>query len=188
MSDTVAETYEVPVIANDLRRAEFANQVADAFDHIENISQNVFNRIAVRLNAYRAQLNRFDERITHAANHIDRIRGSNRAIQIHSSARYPVERGRSNYTSIFEIDPNNEDLKPPTLTHNSFRLNENIDRFIDPNDKESKSNNISLIVFNQHTDNFLQKTRRANLLGLGRPPSNLKSVVSLLTYNTKENP
>ncbi|CAF1400242.1 unnamed protein product [Rotaria sordida] len=185
---TTTHSYTVPVIAGDLRRAEFVKQCADTFDHLDAISQDMFNRIAIRLNIYRAQLNKFDERIQHANAHIDRIKGSKRAIQVHSSARYPVEQNRSTYRSIFEYDTDNEDNKPPVLHYNLFRLNETTDKFIDRNDKESKSNDDTLIVLKQYNDNFIQKTKKTILNGLGRPPTNITSVVSFLKYNTQENP
>lgn len=180
--------YEVPVISTDLRRAEFVKQMADSFDYLDVVSQDIFNRIAIRLNVYRAQLNKFDERIQHANGHIERIKGSKRAIQVHSSARYPVEQNRSTYKSIFECDNENEENKPPVLHYNPFRLNPTIDKFIDANDKESKSNDSGLVVLKQYEDNFIQKTKKTTVTGLGKPPMNIKSVVSFLKYNTQENP
>ncbi|CAF1162861.1 unnamed protein product [Rotaria sp. Silwood1] len=185
---TTTHPYTVPVIAGDLRRAEFIKQVADTFDYLDTVSQDMFNRIALRLNVYRAQLNKFDERIQHANAHIERIKGSKRAIQVHSSARYPVEQNRSTYKSIFECDTDNDDNKVPVLHYNLFRLNETIDKFIDRKDKESKSNDDTLIVLKQYDDNFIQKTKKSILNGLGRPPTNITSVVSFLKYNTQENP
>lgn len=185
---TTTQPYNVPVIAGDLRRAEFVKQYADIFEYMDAISQDMFNRIAIRLNIYRAQLNKFNERIQHANSHIERIKGSKRAIQVHSSARYPVEQNRSTYKSIFEYDPDNEETKPPLLHYNLFRLNETIDKFIDPNEKESKSNDEKLVVLKQYENNFIQKTKRNVLTGLGRPPTNIHSVVSFLKYNTQENP
>lgn len=180
--------YTVPIIPGDLRRAEFIKQFADVFEYLDAVSQDMFNRIAIRLNVYRAQLNQFDERIQHANAHLERIRGSKRAIQIHSSARYPVEKNRSTYQSIFDCDWDNEEHKPPVLHYNYFRLNETVDKFIDANDKESKSNDDTLIVMKQYDGNFIQKTKKNVLKGLGKPPSNIKSVASFLTYNTQENP
>ncbi|CAF2916290.1 unnamed protein product [Rotaria sp. Silwood2] len=185
---TTIHPYTVPIVAGDLRRAEFIKQYADTFDYLDAISQDMFNRIAIRLNIYRAQLNKFDERIQHANAHIDRIKGSKRAIQVHSSARYPVEQNRSTYKSIFECDTDNEDNKTPALHYNLFRLNETTDKFIDLKDKESKSNDDTLIVLKQYEDNFIQKTKKLILNGLGRPPTNINSVVSFLKYNTQENP
>lgn len=185
---TTLHPYTVPVIPSDLRRAEFVKQFADTVDYLDSVSQDMFNRIAIRLNVYRAQLNKFDERIQHANTHIDRIKGSKRAIQVHSSARYPVEQSRSTYKSIFECDTDKEENKPPVLHYNPFRLNEAVDKFIDRNDKESKSNDDTMIVLKQYNDNFIQKTKKTTLNGLGKPPSNIKSVVSFLKYNTQENP
>ena len=118
---TTLQPYAVPVLASDLRRAEFVKQCADTCDYLDTVSQDMFNRIAIRLNVYRAQLNKFDERIQHATAHIERVKGSKRAIQVHSSARYPVEQGRSTYTSIFECNPENE---PPVFHFNQYRLSE----------------------------------------------------------------
>jgi hypothetical protein len=185
---TPTQPYTVPIIAGDLRRAELVKQYADTFDYLDSVSQDMFNRIAIRLNVYRAQLNKFDERIQHANAHIERIKGSKRAIQVHSSARYPVEQKRSSYKSIFECDTDKDEQKPPVLHYNSFRLNETIDKFIDPNDKGSKSNDDTLVILKQYENNFIQKTKRNVLVGLGKPPANIKSVVSFLKYNTQENP
>jgi hypothetical protein len=185
---TATQPYTVPVIPGDLRRAELVKQYADIFEYMDAVSQDMFNRIAIRLNVYRAQLNKFDERIQHANAHIERIKGSKRAIQVHSSARYPVEQNRSRYKSIFECDTDKDENKPPVLHYNPFRLNETIDKFIDPNDKESKSNDDTLVVLKQYENNFIQKTKRNVLVGLGKPPANIKSVVSFLKYNTQENP
>jgi uncharacterized membrane-anchored protein YjiN (DUF445 family) len=178
---TVTQSYTVPVIAGDLRRAEFVKQFADTFDYMDSVSQDMFNRITIRLNIYRAQLNKFNERIQHANAHIDRIKGSKRAIQVHSSARYPVEQTRSTYKSIFECDTDNEDNKPPVLHYNLFRLNRTVDKLIDPD-------NDTLIVLKQYENNFMQKTKRNISTGLGKPPVNIQSVVSFLKYNTRENP
>lgn len=182
---TTLQPYTIPVIASDLRRAEFVKQVADTCDYLDSVSQDMFNRIAIRLNIYRAQLNKFDERIQHATAHIERIKGSKRAIQVHSSARYPVEQTRSTYKSIFESTPENE---PPVLHFQHFRLNETIDKFVDPNEKISKTNDDTLVIMKQYDNNFMQKTKRNVLTGLGKPPANIKSVVSFLKYNTQENP
>jgi hypothetical protein len=178
---TVTQPYTVPVIAADLRRAEFVRQFADTFDYMDSVSQDMFNRITIRLNIYRAQLNKFNERIQHANTHIDRIKGSKCAIQVHSSARYPVEQTRSTYKSIFECDSDNEDNKPPVLHYNLSRLNEKVNKLIDPNDD-------TLIVLKQYENNFIQKTKRNVSTGLGKPPANIQSVVSFLKYNTRENP
>lgn len=185
---TAIQPYAVPLISGDLRRAEMVKQSADIFEYMDVVSQDMFNRIAIRLNVYRAQLNKFDERIQHAHANIERIKGSRRAIQIHSSARYPVEQNRSIYKSIFEYDSEKGEQKPPVLHHNPFRLNETVDKFVDPNDKGSKSNDETLVILKQYEPNSVQKTKRNVLVGLGKPPANIKSVVSFLKYNTPENP
>ncbi|CAF3875587.1 unnamed protein product [Rotaria sp. Silwood1] len=185
---TITRPYTVPIIASDLRRAELVKQFADIFEHVEAILQDIFNRVTIRLNVYRAQLKEFDERIQHANTHIDHIQGSKHAIQVHSSATYPVEKYRSTYKSIFESDTYNEDNQPFVLHYNLFHLNEAMDKFIDCNDNNSKSNDDRLIVLNQYEDNFMEKTKKDVLNGLGRLPINIKSVVSLLKYRTRENP
>lgn len=185
---TAIQPYAVPLITGDLRRAEMVKQFADVFEYMDLVSQDMFNRIAIRLNLYRAQLNKFDERIQHAHGNIERIKGSKRAIQVHSSARYPVEQSRSTYKSIFEHESDKDEHKPPVLHYNPFRLSETVDKFIDPNDKGSKSNDETLIILKQYEPNFIQKTKRNVLVGLGKPPANIKSVISFLKYNTQENP
>ncbi|CAF2957038.1 unnamed protein product [Rotaria sp. Silwood2] len=184
---TITRPYTVPIIASDLRRAELVKQFADIFEHVEAILQDILNRVTIRLNVYRAQLKEFDERIQHGNTHIDHIQGSKHAIQVHSSATYPVEKYRSTYKSIFESDTYNEDDQPFALHYNLFHLNEAMDKFIDCNDNNSKSNDDRLIILNQYEDNFMQKTKKDVLNGLGRLPINIKSVVSLLKYRTKEN-
>ncbi|CAF1022480.1 unnamed protein product [Didymodactylos carnosus] len=180
--------YSVPVISTELRRAEFVKQLADVFDHMDQISQDMFNRITIRLNMYRQQLNKFDEKINNVNLHIERIRQFKRATQIHSSSRYPVEQKRSIYKSIFEDNDRNTNNYENylTLQWNSFRLSDD-DKFYDVNDKDSKAKDETFVI-SINNDNYIQKTKTNKLHGLGKPSANIKSVVSFLKYNTQENP
>ncbi|CAF0842331.1 unnamed protein product [Didymodactylos carnosus] len=182
--------YGVPVISTELRRAEFAKQLADVFDYMDQISLDMFNRITIRLNLYRQQLNKFDEKINNANVHIERIRQSKRATQIHSSSHYPVEQKRSVYKSIFIDDEStaNNDEHGLSLQWNTFKLSEN-EKFYDINDKDSRTKDETLIVLKPTDDsNSIRKTKTNKLHGLGKPSTNIKSVLSFLKYNTQENP
>ncbi|CAF4197811.1 unnamed protein product [Adineta steineri] len=176
---TSTQLYTVPIIPDGLRRVELIKQFADTFDYLDSISQDIFNRISSRLNVYRAQVNQFDKQIQHSDEHINHIKGSKYPIQVHSSARYPIEQNRSTFKSIFECDTDN---KPSVFHYDLFHSNESDDKYTN-----SKSNDDTLIVLKQYEENFLQKTRTTNLNGFGRLPTNIKSVISLLKHNTKEN-
>ncbi|CAF4145609.1 unnamed protein product, partial [Adineta steineri] len=177
---TSTQLYTVPIIPDGLRRVELIKQFADTFDYLDSISQDIFNRISTRLNVYRAQVNQFDKQIQHSDEHINHIKGSKYPIQVHSSARYPIEQNRQIFKSIFECDTDN---KPSVFHYDLFHSNESDEKYIN-----SKSNDDTLIVLKQYEENFLQKTRTTNLNGFGRLPTNIKSVISLLKHNTKENP
>jgi hypothetical protein len=177
---TFTQLYTVPIIPDGLRRVELIKQCADTFDYLDSISQDIFNRISIRLNVYRAQLNKFDEHIQHSDAHIDHIKGSKCAIQVHSSTRYPVGENRSTFKSIFQCNTHDE---PPVFHYDLFHSSEPVDKYIN-----SKLTDDTLIVLKQYEENFLQQTKTTDLNGLGRLPKNIKSVVSFLKHNTKENP
>ncbi|CAF1509536.1 unnamed protein product [Adineta steineri] len=177
---TSTQLYTVPIIPDGLRRVELIKQFADTFDYLDSISQDIFNRISSRLNVYRAEVNQLDKQIQHSDEHINHIKGSKYPIQVHSSARYPIEQNRSTFKSIFECDTDN---KPSVFHYDLFHSNESDDKYTN-----LKSNDDTLIVLKQYEENFLQKTKTINLNGFGRLPTNIKSVISLLKHNTKENP
>ncbi|UJR13238.1 hypothetical protein I4U23_000260 [Adineta vaga] len=179
---TLAHRYTIPIIAGDLRRAEFIQQLADTCEYMDSVSYDIFYRITQRLNLYRAKLNQMEERIQNANVHIGQIKDLKNATQSYSNSRYPVQEKRSIYKSIFEQNPINDDDCPSELSWNTFHFNETSDKYAHLNDD-------SLFVLKQYEDNFLQQTKRqipSN--NLGKFPTNIKSVVSLLKCNTNENP
>lgn len=171
-----SQLYTVPVIASGLCRTEFIKQSANTCDYLDSVFQDVFDRIVIRLNVYRALLNQFDERIQHSKAHIDRIKGSKRALQVHSSAQYPVKKTRSTYKSIFESNTGNQSL--------ALQFDESIPSI----ENTLQNNDETLVVLKQYENNFMQKTKTNTLLGVSKPSANIKSVVSFLKYNTHENP
>jgi WAS protein family homolog 1 len=95
--------FSVPLVTSEMRPDEGVLQMIDALDHLERVTSDVFNRIGTRINENRTQLRAINTRIATAQLKIDRIRGSNEATTILSSAKYPVADKFEPYLSVFHV-------------------------------------------------------------------------------------
>ncbi|XP_028342512.1 WASH complex subunit 1 isoform X4 [Physeter macrocephalus] len=75
------QTYAVPLIQPDLRREEAIQQVADALQHLQKVSGDIFSRISQRVELSRSQLRAIGERVSLAQAKIEKIKGSKKAIK-----------------------------------------------------------------------------------------------------------
>lgn len=93
--------YNVPCIPPDLRSEESILAVCSSLQYLEQVASDVFARISERVGAKRTQLAQLNERIALAQAKIDRIRGTNRATRVFSTAKYPGSDENKYSESIF---------------------------------------------------------------------------------------
>ena len=111
--------YNVPTVPPDLRPEESVMVICDSLQYLEQVASDVFTRISTRVGENRAQLAKLNDRISVAQAKIDRIKGTNRATRVFSSAKYPgTDEERKDYESIF-TNPS-EHLRQPKTTKIGF--------------------------------------------------------------------
>lgn len=169
------QTYHVPIVPPELRHEEFILQIADSLEYLEKVTEDVFKRITTCVNETQEKLKLINQRTDHAQAKIDMLKGSKKAIRVFSSAKYPGKETLENYKSIF--DCKNELVHIKRLEHQI----------------ESKHRDVDESVLKEKLQFYSVNIRRKNEdvqrgEGLGKLPKTIKSVSSLLLFNTAENP
>lgn len=177
------------LIADNFHREEFIHQAADTCEYLDFGWQDILNRITLRLNVYRAQVNQLQQYIQHADAHVDHIKGSKQAIQIYSSPQYGVEKKRSIYKSIFQEESLSDAYRSSVQSHTyAFRVKRTVHQTSNPNNARRQLYDETLVLLKQSDNDVIHGGKQIPALGLGKPPANVKSVLSFLKWNTKENP
>ncbi len=150
--------------------------VADTLLYLEKISEDIFGRITARTQEYRDKINAINKRTELAQAKIDKLKGSKKAIQVISSARYPASDELEPYRSLFsgenrlsEIRRSNPGIKSRHRVIDSRILKERL-------------------PYHHINTSSKDKDDSDRGEGLGKLPNNVESVSSLLLFNTAENP
>ena len=170
------QAYNVSILSPKLRHEEFILCVADTLSYLEKISDDIFGRITARATEYRDKINIINQRTELAQAKIDRLKGSKKAIQVFSSAKYPASDELEPYTSIFK---GKNDLEVIPKHHHVVKSRH---RFVDGRTGKER------LPYHQVNTNSKAKDDTDRGEGLGKLPKNLESVSSLLLFNTAENP
>ncbi|XP_028342509.1 WASH complex subunit 1 isoform X1 [Physeter macrocephalus] len=169
------QTYAVPLIQPDLRREEAIQQVADALQHLQKVSGDIFSRISQRVELSRSQLRAIGERVSLAQAKIEKIKGSKKAIKVFSSAKYPAPERLQEYSSIFT------GAQDPGLQRRARHRVQSKHRPLDELALQEKLQYFPVCVSTKAEPEDEAEE------GLGGLPSNISSVSSLLLFNTTEN-
>ncbi|XP_022432998.1 WASH complex subunit 1 isoform X1 [Delphinapterus leucas] len=169
------QTYAVPLIQPDLRREEAIQQVADALQHLQKVSGDIFSRISQRVELSRSQLQAIGERVSLAQAKIEKIKGSKKAIKVFSSAKYPAPERLQEYSSIFT------GAQDPGLQRRARHRVQSKHRPLDEQALQEKLKYFPVCVSTKPEPEDEAEE------GLGGLPSNISSVSSLLLFNTTEN-
>lgn len=81
--------YEVPLVSSNLRPQEMILQMADTLDHLDRISNDIFNKVGSRIQESRLRIQKIHQRVEAAQNKIGTMTGSRKATRIFSSSRFP---------------------------------------------------------------------------------------------------
>jgi WAS family protein 1 len=170
--------YNVPLIPPDLRQEEMMQQICDSLQYLEQISSDIFARISNRITDNRTQLAKLNGRIDTAQAKIDRIKGSNKATRVFSSAKYPSLDEECNYRSLFERNCG-EFHQMKDTRHVIQSKVPNVDEKVLQDKRQFYNVHINQRNKVESSDDMSE--------GLGRLPHNIHSVSSLLLFNTSEN-
>lgn len=82
--------FNITTIPYDLHREETICQIATNLAYLDQTCSHLFKRIEASIDEARSKIKSFDSRINLIDLKINKIKGSNKAIQICSSANYPI--------------------------------------------------------------------------------------------------
>lgn len=173
------QVYSVPLIPPDLRREETIVHIADTLDYLEKITNDIFLRITTRVEEYRNRLGAINKRAEIAQAKINKIRGSNKATKVFSSYKYPGVDQQSPYNPVFSVG---EESKLKKIQRSSHKIKS---KHSLPTEQTLKE---KLQFYNVRAAERRQKGSETMEEGLGRLPTVLDSVSTLLLFNTSENP
>ena len=174
------QSYNVPILPPDLRHEEFILHVADTLDYLEKISADIFGRITQRVQENKDKLNSINKRVDLAQAKIERIKGSRKAIRVFSSAKYPAPQELEPYVSLFQYGNSVSELQEVKRQYHHVATRHR------PTDERSVKEKLQFYNVQISGKSSNKEADRGE--GLGKLPKNLKSVSSLLLFNTAENP
>jgi hypothetical protein len=93
--------YQVSIVAQDLQQEENILQIADALEHLVNVSNDVFAKIDKRLNKNATYLADISRRINICGEKVARLTSSDRSTRVFSAPKYPAMEAHKSYESIF---------------------------------------------------------------------------------------
>lgn len=180
----VSTVYSVPLTVCDTEAPDTLRQAITALEILDKTVDGVFGRISQRVNHEKERMKAVSERITAAGTKVSQIRGSTRATTTFASAKYPVlptsmMYWQSMYDGMELIDvpqvPDDDMLEPVMIADASCH--------------KGKGGRGLLNLFSAtapvHRE-FSTKVEKKE--GLGKLPSYLPSIGSVLLFNSSENP
>lgn len=171
-----AQAYGIPVIFQDLRQEEALLQMFDSLEMLEKTMNDVYEKVATRVSVECGRVARVRQRLAVANEKLSIIRGNEKATTVFSPGKYPAPKLLEDFVPMYNsINPLSR------IVHPDYDLDEDV---------EFATRGIRKP---QEDFDFLRKLTRAEpeqdqKQGLGRLPSYLPTVSSLLLFNTSENP
>ncbi|XP_055373021.1 WASH complex subunit 1 [Condylostylus longicornis] len=172
--------YEVPLIPSGLRHEETIIQTANALEYLNNTINDIFNKIDERVERNNEKIREIQQRIQNANKKIESLIGSKRAICVYSPAKFPALHVLKDIPSTFS-EEYYKSLK--------FKLNTkyDVENDLEPLTQNSLQHKLQFY----HVKETQDQSRVSKLLNasndLGPIPIGLKSINSLLLYNTFQN-
>ncbi|ELR14860.1 WH2 motif domain containing protein [Acanthamoeba castellanii str. Neff] len=175
---TMAQVFSVPVVFPNTRQDDSLFQIFDALEGLESVVEDVFGRIKNRVSHEKSRIDAISSRIDTAKAKVARVAGSTKAIAVHSSARYPAPKQLEEYHPLYIDVPR----VPPK--HPKHRLPEAPQMPI-----LSLRDPLGDDPFLPESTHLRRSEKSEDLReGLGRLPTELESISSLLLFNTQDNP
>jgi hypothetical protein len=103
--------FNVPLISHDLHREEAIHQIANSLEFLDSYCNEIFKRIGESIESANKKIESFDSRINLVDFKITKIKGSNKAIQICSNAKYPIQ---NDLDELILIENDDEDAYEPS--------------------------------------------------------------------------
>lgn len=171
-----SQPFNIPRVPEDLRQDETIFQVVDALEYLDQVANEIFNRIHTRVANNASQLQKINDRVNLAQARIDKIKGSNKATTVLASPKYPAQDHTDFYETMYKDD---EAVKRPK------RMNYHVQTKHRVADETTIREKMQYYHVKSERRKRNDETRGE---GLGGLPKTIPSVSSLLLFNTSENP
>ncbi|XP_061390388.1 WASH complex subunit 1 [Musca vetustissima] len=179
--------FSVPIVPPDLRHEETIIQAAYALDSLQKVINNIFLRIDNRLEKNNTKVEELQNRIKKSQEKIKNLQNTRKAIHIYAPARFPATHIFEKIPVTFTKEPNDNNFDEQHTS--SYEVKSKIDSSL-PNTNEK------LVFFHVREnpknvpDNSLTRERLKirQTQDLGTMPNELKSVSSVLLFNSDYSP
>lgn len=103
MSTTsIAQPYQVTLVNNDLTSEETLLDVFHSLEHLSTIVSEIFTKIDNRVEAEKTRISYIKARVAVCQKKVDQIRGSNQAITVFSTAKFPAPKNLPMYPTLLQ--------------------------------------------------------------------------------------
>ena len=174
MPEVQQQVWHVPVLPYELRQEQALSLCLSALQYLESATAEVFDRIDSRVSEERSKIGDLSSRIATAKVKVDAVsREEGRATRVMSPAKYPASKVLPRWKHVYQ-DLTSVDFTPQGIVS-------------DPSGAEpAPSDPREPIWLMQRT--IRRQAAKVDRDGLGCLPANLRSVSSLLLYNTNKMP
>ena len=174
--------FSLPLISHDLIREEAIYQVANSLEYLDQCCEDLFKRIESSVDTAANKIKAFDTRIELINLKINKIKGSKKAIQICSSAKYPIAKSQAttndNWKHLYQSK------SPHEVKH---KLHKYLTSYAPLDELSFKDK------FQEFDVDSVFKYESTDLKGLDTGLGNIlsdriESITSLLLFNTAQHP
>jgi len=174
------QTFEVPVLYQDVRQAEAFNQICDAIENLNRVVDDVFGGIKERIASEKQRMDDISTRLAVAKAKVQFIEANYRtkATTVLSSNKYPSSGIVSDFKPLFASKPLVQ------IKRANYHLSDH------PHNTSKTTHDPLSNIYLPKEESILDSKdfKEAEEEGLGRLPQHLPSVSSLLLFNTDYNP
>jgi hypothetical protein len=198
---TLGARYEVPCLLTEVAPQEGLLQAFDALHALDAAINDAFGRVGARIAQEKAKIDAVGQRVARAADKVGQVAANaTRVTTVFSTSKYPAPRVLPDFKRVLDVDlsapqvlpgnppPENVGLfVPPIRTTHRIAARE---RFVAAPPADTSVLYTSLTTARvhrqEHGAGFNEEQELAE--GLGRLPSYLPSISSVLLFNSDENP
>uniref|UniRef100_A0A146LJG7 WAS protein family 2 n=3 Tax=Lygus hesperus TaxID=30085 RepID=A0A146LJG7_LYGHE len=165
---------DIPLVQQDLSHEETILQISLSLEKLQKVVSNLFTNIDGKIASQSQQLADVQARCDSARRKVEKLTGIDKSVQVFSSSKFPGPTPPTFYPlENLEIEETRSDIRIPftPLPQDKLSINEKL-------------------KFYHIKDNTIQLRKNESITpseGLGEVPDGIKTVNSLLLYNTKQN-
>lgn len=106
MTQSVVQPFQLTLISNDFETQETVKDVIFTLEHLSGIIDDVFGQINSRLAEEKSRVNKIKQRVSVCQEKVKKIKGSNQAITVFSTSKFPAPKTLPSFPTLFN-DVNN---------------------------------------------------------------------------------